>query len=41
MPVQLSSENLQFSFDKKPLLQDVNLTFKAGEFVGLIVRNFC
>jgi len=39
MSAPLQCENLHFSFDKKPLLQDINLTFRAGEFVGLIGAN--
>ncbi|MCP4322065.1 MAG: ABC transporter ATP-binding protein [Psychromonas sp.] len=39
MSAPLKCKNLGFSFDKKPLLQGINLTFKAGEFVGLIGAN--
>lgn len=39
VPVPLQCKNLQFSFDKKPLLTGINLTFKQGEFVGLIGAN--
>jgi iron complex transport system ATP-binding protein len=35
----LSCLELSFSYNKKPLLQDINLTFKTGEFVGLIGAN--
>lgn len=39
MPAPLTCENLHFSFDKKPLLTDINLSFQKGEFVGLIGAN--
>lgn len=35
----LSCTDLCFSYNKKPLLQNINLTFKSGEFVGLIGAN--
>lgn len=35
----LQCKKLQFSFDKKPLISGVNLTFEKGEFVGLIGAN--
>jgi ABC-type cobalamin/Fe3+-siderophores transport system ATPase subunit len=35
----LQCKNLQFSFDKNPLLADINLSFNKGEFVGLIGAN--
>ena len=35
----LSSLDLRFSYNKKPLLENINLTFKLGEFVGLIGAN--
>lgn len=35
----LSCTKLAFSFDKKPLLTDINLDFKSGQFVGLIGAN--
>ncbi|GLS89686.1 Fe(3+) dicitrate transport ATP-binding protein FecE [Psychromonas marina] len=39
MSAPLSCENLTFSFDKKPMFNNINLTFKEGEFVGLIGAN--
>ena len=39
MSAPLTCERLQFSFDKKPMLKDINLAFKSGEFVGLIGAN--
>lgn len=39
MPAPLMCENLQFSFNKKPMLSAINLTFKEGQFVGLIGAN--
>jgi len=39
MSAPLSCENLSFSFDKKPMLNHINLTFKEGEFVALIGAN--
>ena len=39
MSAPLLCNNLQFSFDKKPLLTDINLSFNEGEFVGLIGAN--
>ena len=38
-PLPLKCNNLKFSFDKKPLLSGINLSFKKGEFVGLIGAN--
>jgi len=35
----LSCTKLAFSYDKKPLLRDINLDFKTGQFVGLIGAN--
>ncbi|ABM05030.1 ABC transporter for cobalamin/Fe3+-siderophores ATP-binding protein [Psychromonas ingrahamii 37] len=35
----LSCTKLAFSYDKKPLLTDINLDFKTGQFVGLIGAN--
>ena len=35
----LSCSDLCFSYDKKPLLENISLEFKAGEFVGLIGAN--
>ena len=35
----LSCFNLAFSYNKKPLLADINLDFKSGQFVGLIGAN--
>ena len=35
----LSCSNLCFSYTKKTLLENINLTFKAGQFVGLIGAN--
>lgn len=37
--IPLQCKNLCFSYNKKPLLENINLTFKAGEFVGLIGAN--
>lgn len=37
--IPLQCKNLCFSYNKKPLLKDINLTFKKGEFVGLIGAN--
>lgn len=39
MSTPLRCENIQFSFDKNPLLTDINLSFKQGEFVALIGAN--
>lgn len=39
VPVPLQCKNLHFSFDKKPLLEDINLSFNQGQFVGLIGAN--
>lgn len=39
MSAPLSCENLQFSFDKRPMFNDINLSFVKGEFVGLIGAN--
>lgn len=39
MHCPLSCKNLQFSFDKKPMLNNINLSFKKGEFVALIGAN--
>ncbi|MFT4836404.1 MAG: ABC-type cobalamin/Fe3+-siderophores transport system ATPase subunit [Psychromonas sp.] len=35
----LSCTKLAFSYDKKPLLTDIDLDFKTGQFVGLIGAN--
>lgn len=35
----LSCRNIAFSYDKTPLLADINLNFIAGQFVGLIGAN--
>ncbi|MEI6897145.1 MAG: ABC transporter ATP-binding protein [Psychromonas sp.] len=35
----LNCEKLHFSFNKKTMLNDINLSFKQGEFVGLIGAN--
>jgi ABC-type cobalamin/Fe3+-siderophores transport system ATPase subunit len=35
----LSCADLSFSYNKTPLLQAISLTFKSGEFVGLIGAN--
>ena len=35
----LSCLDLRFSYTKKPLLENISLDFKAGEFVGLIGAN--
>lgn len=35
----LSCHNLAFSYDKTPLLTDINLSFAAGQFVGLLGAN--
>ncbi|MFT6984922.1 MAG: ABC-type cobalamin/Fe3+-siderophores transport system ATPase subunit [Psychromonas sp.] len=35
----LSCSNLVFSYDKKPLLENISLDFQAGQFVGLIGAN--
>lgn len=37
--IPLQCKNLCFSYNKKPLLENINLTFKKGEFVGLIGAN--
>ena len=39
MSSPLACEHLQFSFNKKTMLDDINLTFNNGEFVGLIGAN--
>lgn len=39
MSAPLTCENLQFSFNKKPMLNNINLSFKENEFVGLIGAN--
>ena len=35
----LSCSDLSFSYNKKPLLENISLEFKAGQFVGLIGAN--
>ncbi|PKF63127.1 ABC transporter ATP-binding protein [Psychromonas sp. psych-6C06] len=39
MTSPLSCEQLQFSFNKKPMISEINLSFAKGEFVGLIGAN--
>lgn len=39
MSSPLQCQNLQFSFNKKPMLSNINLGFSKGEFVGLIGAN--
>jgi len=39
MSAPLSCEKLGFSFNKQSLLENINLSFNAGEFVGLIGAN--
>lgn len=39
MSAPLTCEGLSFSFDKKPMLSGINLSFSDGEFVGLIGAN--
>lgn len=39
MSAPLSCENLGFSFNKQALLENINLSFHEGEFVGLIGAN--
>tara|TARA_R110001583_G_scaffold21088_1_gene80245 strand:+ start:10193 stop:10996 length:804 start_codon:yes stop_codon:yes gene_type:complete len=39
MSVALQCKKLHFSFSKAPQLSDINLSFKEGEFVGLIGAN--
>lgn len=39
MSVPLTCADLAFSFTKKPMLTDINLSFSEGEFVGLIGAN--
>ena len=39
MSTPLTCENLAFSFDKRPMLSGINLSFDEGEFIGLIGAN--
>lgn len=39
MKMPLECKNLSFSFNKNPMITDINLSFNEGEFVGLIGAN--
>ena len=37
--MKLQVENLSFAYDQKPIIEDICLNVKEGEFVGLIGPN--
>lgn len=39
--MSLHVQNLHFSYDKKNILNDINLHIKSGEFVGILGPNGC